>query len=100
MTPAFQDFEKNLETAGETAARCPLPPSPRRPQFPEGAPTDLFGGHCGTRNSAKRDSETYEITGLDIGCKRAMFQKFEMIYPYAPCGLRCNWVCIAEKPFA
>jgi hypothetical protein len=29
--------------------------------------------------STKKDSEAYEISGLDIACKRAMFQKFEMI---------------------
>jgi hypothetical protein len=27
----------------------------------------------------EKDSETYEITGLDIGCKRAMFRKYQII---------------------
>jgi hypothetical protein len=80
MTPAFQNSKRISKPRAEPAARGPsLPPSPRCPQFPKDAPADLFGGHCGTPTSEKRDSETYEITGLDIGCERAMFQKFEMI---------------------
>jgi hypothetical protein len=36
-------------------------------------------GIAASTSAQKRDSETYEISGLDIGRKRAMFQKIEMI---------------------
>jgi hypothetical protein len=48
---------------------------------------------------AKKDSETYEITGLDIGCKRAMFQNFEMIC-LALLSLALRVRCIANQQFA
>src|SRR5258708_2012726 len=49
------------------------------PRFPKGTPADVLGGHCCISTPRKRDSETYEISGLDIGRERAMFQKIEMI---------------------
>jgi hypothetical protein len=50
-------------------------------------------------SAQKRDSETYEISGLDIGRKRAMFQEIEMIC------LSTLWLAprmrdVANRPFA